>query len=79
MVKSDPQHTESSNFAEARMCNHKNNMSFWLSPQWLCGNSCTWAHDVQCNCIIEYIFFDKIRLDRRSFPINLLHVSIVIL
>ena len=18
-----------------------------LSPQWLCGNSCTWAHDVQ--------------------------------
>ena len=22
-------------------------MPFWLSPQWLCGNSCTWAHDVR--------------------------------
>ena len=18
----------------------------WLSPQWLCGNSCTWGHDI---------------------------------
>ena len=26
--------------------NHENNMPFWLSPQWLCGNSCTWGHDV---------------------------------
>ena len=26
--------------------NHKNNVPSWLSPQWLCGNSCTWAHDV---------------------------------
>ena len=22
-------------------------MYSWLSPQWLCGNSCTWAHDVR--------------------------------
>ena len=25
---------------------HENNVPSWLSPQWLCGNSCTWAHDV---------------------------------
>ena len=24
----------------------KNNVPSRLSPQWLCGNSCTWAHDV---------------------------------
>ena len=24
----------------------KNNVSSRLSPQWLCSNSCTWAHDV---------------------------------
>ena len=22
------------------MCNHENNVPSWLSPQWLCGNSC---------------------------------------
>ena len=27
------------------MCNHENNVPSRLSPQWLCGNSCTWAHD----------------------------------
>ena len=27
--------------------NHENNMPSRLSPQWLCGNSCTWAHDVR--------------------------------
>ena len=25
-------------------CNHKNNLPFLLSRQWLCGNSCTWTH-----------------------------------
>ena len=25
----------------------KNNVPSRLSPQWLCGNSCTWAHDVR--------------------------------
>ena len=26
------------------ICNHENNVPSRLSPQWLCGNSCTWAH-----------------------------------
>ena len=25
----------------------KKNLPSWLSPKWLCGNPCTWAHDVQ--------------------------------
>ena len=25
---------------------HKNNVPSRFSPQWLCGNSCTWEHDV---------------------------------
>ena len=25
----------------------KNNVLSRLSPQWVCGNSCTWAHDVR--------------------------------
>ena len=28
-------------------CNHENNVPSQFSPQWLCGNSCTWAHDVR--------------------------------
>ena len=28
------------------ICDHENNVPSRLSPQWLCGNSCTWAHDV---------------------------------
>ena len=27
-------------------CYHENNVPSQLSPQWLYGNSCTWAHDV---------------------------------
>ena len=27
--------------------NHENNVPSRLSPQWLCGNSCIWAHDVR--------------------------------
>ena len=26
------------------ICNHENNVPSRLSPQWLCGNSCTWAN-----------------------------------
>ena len=26
------------------ICNHENNVPSRLSPQWLCGNSCTWAY-----------------------------------
>ena len=29
------------------ICNHENNVPSWLSPQWLCGNSSTWAHYVR--------------------------------
>ena len=29
------------------ICNHENNVLSRLSPQWLCGNSCTWTHDVR--------------------------------
>ena len=32
---------------ERNICNHENNVPSRLSPQWLCGNSCTWAHDVR--------------------------------
>ena len=28
------------------LCNYQKNVRSRLSPQWLCGNSCTWAHDV---------------------------------
>ena len=27
------------------MCNHENNVPSRLSPQWLCGNSCTWERN----------------------------------
>ena len=26
---------------------YKSDMSSRLSPQWFCGNSCTWTHDVR--------------------------------
>ena len=29
------------------VCNHEDNLPSRLSPQWLSGNSCTWAYDVQ--------------------------------
>ena len=29
------------------ICYHENNVPSRLSPQWLCDNSCTWAHDVR--------------------------------
>ena len=28
------------------ICDLENNVPSQLSPQWLCGNSCTWAHDL---------------------------------
>ena len=34
------------------ICNHENNVPSRLSPQWLCGNSCTWAHDVRLRIYI---------------------------
>ena len=32
--------------------NHENNVSSGLSPQWICGNSCAWAHDVRLNIAV---------------------------
>ena len=29
------------------ICYHESNVSSRLSPQWLCGNSCTWVHTVR--------------------------------
>ena len=29
------------------ICNHEYNVPSRLSPQWLCGSSCTWAHNVR--------------------------------
>ena len=38
-------------------CNHENNVPSQLSPQWLCGNSYTWAHDVWLmHLMTTYIF-----------------------
>ena len=28
------------------MKTNESNVPSWLSPQWFCGNSCTWAHNV---------------------------------
>ena len=37
-----------------------NNVPPWLSPQWLCGNSCTWTYDVRFRyihlCMYIYIY-----------------------
>ena len=35
-------------------CNHENNVPSRLSPQWLCGNLCTWAH-VLCHKVVVVI------------------------
>ena len=35
------------------LCYNEKNVTSRLSPQWLCGNSCTWAHDI---CIQVYIY-----------------------
>ena len=36
-------------------CNHENNVPSQLSPQWLCGNSCTLAQ------VYEYSFAQSIK------------------
>ena len=37
------------------LCYYGNNVPSRLSPQWLCGKSCTWAHDVRLIYIYIYI------------------------
>ena len=39
------------------ICYHENNVPSWLSPQWLCGNSCTWAHDILFFSLIKKFLF----------------------
>ena len=41
----------------AYICNHENNVTSRLSPKWLCGNSCTWAHHVRGStlCVMDHL------------------------
>ena len=43
------------NFEISRSFYHENNVPSRLSPQWLCDNSCTWAHDVHHVHVPPYI------------------------
>ena len=42
------------------ICNHENNVPSRLSPQWLCGNSCTWAHVI---LYINYAHLASVRFE----------------
>ena len=46
------------------ICNHENNVPSRLSPQWFCGNSCTWAHEItgRAYCFHDYIYITPILL-----------------
>ena len=33
----------------------KNNVLSRLSPQWLCGNSFTWAYDIRASCQVHHV------------------------
>ena len=46
-------------------CYHENNVPSWLPPQWLCGNSSTWAHDVW----YIYIYYILVLLCNNKQPI----------
>ena len=43
-------------------------LPYWLSPQWLCSNSCTWAHDLHkimcpsCLCVY-YVHLTYVRFE----------------
>ena len=44
----DTQSAQTSQEQDRRnICNHENKVPSQLSPQWLCGNSCTWPHDAR--------------------------------
>ena len=60
----DPWHTGCSNLIY--ICNHENNVHSRLSPQWLCGDSFTWAHDVWLYIYI-YIYIADTFQDSRHF------------
>ena len=61
VILSDPRHTQCSNLTKGRwakyICNHENNVPSRLSQQWLCGNSCTWAHDVQAHDALGHTMY----------------------
>ena len=40
-------------------CYHESNVSSRLSTQWLCGDSCTWAHDVR----LKYVHFAFVKFE----------------
>ena len=42
--------------------NHENNVPSRLSPQWLCGNSCTWVITGRAHCFHDYIYITLILL-----------------
>ena len=59
------------------ICNHENNVPSRLSPQWLCGNSCTSVHHVpkcmschkaivvitgRAHCFHDYIYITLVLL-----------------
>ena len=53
------------------ICNHENNVPSRLSPQWLCGNSCNWAHDVRLYIAEEFTteeFFEVALVALDSWP-----------
>ena len=39
------------------VCYHENNVPCRLSSQWLCGKSCTWAHDVLEISLVSYSYW----------------------
>ena len=57
------------------ICNHENNVPSRLSPQWLCGNSCTWAHDVRH---IYYAHLASVRFEHSVYRGSLMTTNIYI-
>ena len=55
---------------------HENNVPSRLSPQWLCGNSCTWAHDVPLLQRYVNIFYVYMNIYLWSCKIVLLFLHI---
>ena len=56
-------------------CYHENNVPSRLSPQWLCGNSCTWAHDVRLlNYVINYAHLASVRFEHSMGRGSLIYI-----
>ena len=63
------------------ICYHENNVLSPLSPQWLCGNSCTWAHDVHHvpKCMSSHKAIVVITGRAHCFRGNIQHVYIILI